>query len=255
MAASGAAAESSPYQETTKMFCPQCGNALPDDAVACPVCGRKLAASAAPTIPADIGGTPQTSGKAVASLILGIFSFTLFAAIPAIVLGHVALSQIKKSAGGLQGKGVAIAGLVLGYLGVLILPLVLILAAIAIPNLLRARIVANEASAISEIHHLNVAEISYASSHAGFTCSLSDLSAAGLISPRLARGQENGYIFMLQECAAQSPGGPNTQYQVVAFPLHRNQTGMRTFCSDQSANVKADTTDDPLACLENGSPL
>jgi hypothetical protein len=54
---------------------------------------------------------------AIASLILGIL-FVLFPlSIPAVVFGHIALSQIKRSAGRLGGAGLAIAGLVLGYLG------------------------------------------------------------------------------------------------------------------------------------------
>ena len=55
---------------------------------------------------------------------------------------------------------IAIAGLVLGYLGVLAIPFVLIIAAIAIPNLLRARIAANESAAVSSIRTIGTAEVS-----------------------------------------------------------------------------------------------
>ena len=61
---------------------------------------------------------PPTSGVAVASLICGIAEFfTLgIAAVPAVILGHVARSNIKRT--GERGDGLAIAGLVLGYLGI-----------------------------------------------------------------------------------------------------------------------------------------
>ena len=61
---------------------------------------------------------PPTSGVAVASLICGIAEFfTLgIAAVPAVILGHVARANIKRT--GERGDGMAIAGLVLGYLGI-----------------------------------------------------------------------------------------------------------------------------------------
>ena len=77
-------------------------------------------------------GVP-TSGKAIASLICGIFTLFFPASIAAIILGHLSLSAIRKSAGRLGGRGVAIAGLVLGYAGITLIPLILIIAAIAIP--------------------------------------------------------------------------------------------------------------------------
>ena len=55
---------------------------------------------------------PRTSGLAISSLVTAIFGL----AIVPVILGHIALSQIKKAAGTLQGRGLAIAGLVLGYL-------------------------------------------------------------------------------------------------------------------------------------------
>src|SRR6516225_3482216 len=57
--------------------------------------------------------------SAIWSLILAILSFTcgwLFTAIPAIICGHVARAKIRKSGGTLEGKNIAIAGLILGYI-------------------------------------------------------------------------------------------------------------------------------------------
>src|ERR1051326_8240724 len=61
----------------------------------------------------------QTNGKAIAAMVLGIFSgvgASIFAGIPAIVLGHMALNEINNSGNAQNGKGMAITGLVLGYL-------------------------------------------------------------------------------------------------------------------------------------------
>jgi hypothetical protein len=79
----------------------------------------------------------------------------------AIVLGHMSLSDIKRTAGRLKGEGLAITGLVLGYLGIVAVPLVLIVAAIAIPNLLRAKIAANESSAMASVRNVVSFETSY----------------------------------------------------------------------------------------------
>ncbi len=59
----------------------------------------------------------KTNGLAIASMVLGIVWIYWIGSILAIVFGHVALSQIKKSGGTQGGRGMAIAGLVLGYIG------------------------------------------------------------------------------------------------------------------------------------------
>src|SRR5215813_2672856 len=149
--------------------CPYCAEAIQDDALVCPHCRMNVApnAYAAPqaqpvvaagqsSIPGDAypAVVPQTSGKATASLIAGISAYVIapfIGAIVAIVLGHLGLSEVKKSAGRLKGDGLAIAGMVLGYVQVAGLPLIMIIAAIAIPNLIKSKIVANEASAIGSL--------------------------------------------------------------------------------------------------------
>ena len=95
-------------------------------------------------------GPTETSGKAIGSLICGLLFFFFPVAIVAIILGHISLSEIRRAGGRLTGRGLAIGGLVLGYAGVSFIP-VLIIAAIAIPNLLRAKMAANEASAIGSL--------------------------------------------------------------------------------------------------------
>src|SRR6267154_3878252 len=139
--------------------CPYCAEAIQDDAQTCPLCHMNLTGNvyasqrpAAPLPPPPVYANPaapqpgaagdayatapaQTSGKATGSLISGIAAYVIapfIGAIVAVVLGHMGLSEIKKSAGRLKGEGLAIAGLVLGYVQVAGLPFILIIAAIAI---------------------------------------------------------------------------------------------------------------------------
>src|SRR5438093_8916372 len=66
---------------------------------------------------------PSTAPAAIWSLVLAVLSFFcgwLFTAIPAVICGHVALSKIRKSGGALRGKRIATAGLILGYLALVL---------------------------------------------------------------------------------------------------------------------------------------
>jgi type IV pilus assembly protein PilA len=170
------------------------------------------------------------------------------------LFGDLALSQIKRSAGQLKGSGLAITGLILGYLS--FVPIILIIAAIAIPNLLRARIAANEASAAQVVRRLTAAEIAYANAHdqTGYTCTLTDLRES-LDNPEPSGGTKNGYVFEIVGCKAETPGGPNTMFQVIAYPITKGSSGRRAFCSDESAVVRYDESGSGETCLESGSEL
>jgi hypothetical protein len=123
--------------------------------------------------------------------------------------------------------------------------------------LLRARIAANESSAAHAVRMLNSAEVSDAQAHQdnGFTCSPEDLRKAGLIGERLAMGTRNGYIFRIEGCGAHGAVGGNKKYQILAFPVTFNRTGVREFCSDESGIVRSDQRNDPQPCLEQAAPL
>jgi hypothetical protein len=120
------------------------------------------------TTPPPLGVVPQpkTSGLAIWSLVLGILSLTCFSiltAIPGVICGHKALSQIKRSAGALTGQGLAIAGLVTGYLGVawavVFIPMML---AIAIPNFVKARETAQMNACINNLRQIEAAKNEWA---------------------------------------------------------------------------------------------
>ena len=90
-------------------------------------------------VPPD-SSTPRTSGMAISSLVLGISSFLcwIFTGLPAIILGAIALRDIKRSGDELKGEGLAIAGIVTGSISMLIIiPAILI--ALLLPAIHAAR--------------------------------------------------------------------------------------------------------------------
>jgi Ca2+/Na+ antiporter len=96
-----------------------------------------------PPTTSDAGSNQQTSGLAIGSLVLGISSIVCclgpLAGIPAVIMGHKANSNIRKSGGLLRGSGMATAGLVTGYLSIFMIAMWGLLAAVAIPNFVKAR--------------------------------------------------------------------------------------------------------------------
>jgi type IV pilus assembly protein PilA len=149
----------------------------------------------------------------------------------------------------------------------IVVAIILIIAAIAIPNLLRSRMAANEASAVGSVRTINTAQVTYASTYpnVGFT----DLAALGgtaataaaanalLIDNVLATGAKSGYSFA--STAGGAVSGINTTYGTVANPASRGQTGQRSFCSDQSGVVRfdpaADITAGAAACVNTLTAL
>lgn len=123
------------------------------------------------TIP-PTGGTapPKTSALAIWSLVLGIlslFCFWIFAAIPGVICGHMALSRIHRSGGTVAGQGLAIAGLVTGYIGIVVgivaaivvIPMVM---AIAVPNFVKARETARTTVCIANLRQIDAAKQQWA---------------------------------------------------------------------------------------------
>ena len=144
----------------------------------------------------------------------------------------------------------------------IVVAIILIIASIAIPNLLRARISANETSAVGSIRAINSAQISYMSAYptVGFAATLSALggtncapptpASACLIDTQLASGSKSGYNFSIVGVS----GSPVSTYQIVGTPTVANQTGVRYFCSFADGVVRASAT--PIAaCDYTTTPL
>ena len=127
----------------------------------------------------------------------------------------------------------------------IVVAIILIIAAIAIPNLLRSRIAANEASAVGSIRTINTGEVTFASTYpdVGFAMLASlggsggTSTGAGLIDSVLASGTKSGYSFT----TTVTGGTPSTQYTVVGDPVSA-QTGQRHFFSDQSGVIRYNTS-------------
>ena len=91
----------------------------------------------------------RTNGLAVAAMVLGILWIWWIGSVLAVIFGHVSLNHIKRSNGAERGRGMAIAGLVLGYIGVATLILVIALFVFAGSNTDNAGAAACEADAAS----------------------------------------------------------------------------------------------------------
>jgi type IV pilus assembly protein PilA len=260
-------------------LCPFCAQEIEDDAMRCPACQEDLAPptprSAPPQppspppvrlssagVPLPPGHMPQavyvpdadakTSGMAIGSLIFGVLFVVLPAAVVAIVLGHLSHSQIRKSAGRLKGSGLATAGLILGYLGIAIIPFILIIAAIAIPNLLRSKMAANEASALGSLRRINTACVEYSTLYGGFPPTLAALGgadnlaadpspkAAKLIDSTLQTGWKYGYVFYYAP-GTRDTSGNIVAYTVTADPITHGSTGIRHFFTDQTGVIRVDS--------------
>jgi type IV pilus assembly protein PilA len=127
----------------------------------------------------------------------------------------------------------------------IVVAIILIIAAIAIPNLLRARMAANEASAVASMRTMNTALITYNSTYGQYPTSLTSMAdvaagstpsstSADLLDPVLsaATPQKSGYNFVYVSST-------NVAYTVNGNPVVANQTGIRYFFTDQSAVIRA----------------
>ena len=118
------------------MFCAKCGTQVEQGSKFCQKCGTPVDQSAQPQMVSAPPGNFQpaaavkTSGMAIASLVLGICGISLLA----IIFGIVALNQIKKSNGFLTGKGMAIAGIILGSIAIVISIIVIVAVVVAAPT-------------------------------------------------------------------------------------------------------------------------
>ncbi|MCI0352445.1 MAG: prepilin-type N-terminal cleavage/methylation domain-containing protein [Acidobacteriales bacterium] len=135
----------------------------------------------------------------------------------------------------------------------IVVAIILIIAAIAIPNLLRARITANETSAVGSLRSLNTAAVQYSSTYGiGFPPDLISMgpgspassTGADLIDSVLASGAKSGFNFTYAGVDVDSNGSIDT-YTINGDPTSYGTTGARHFFTDQSGVIRQENVDTP----------
>jgi type IV pilus assembly protein PilA len=130
----------------------------------------------------------------------------------------------------------------------IVVTLIIIIAAIAIPSITNAKINANEASAVASIRAINTAEVSYMAAYGGYADSLTNLGGAEpcakssatacLLDQSLAGGTKSGYNFVAVGGGAGN--GMSTSYVASAAPVVFDHTGKRLFCSTDKNVIRVD---------------
>jgi type IV pilus assembly protein PilA len=136
----------------------------------------------------------------------------------------------------------------------IVVAIILIIAAIAIPNLLRSKIAANESSAVGSVRTIGTAEVTYSSAWGvGYSpnlvslggpnpCTVATAGGACLIDPLLSQAPftKSGYIF--SALGTLTVNGINNGFEVNANPSAPQTTGVRSFCDDQVGVLKFQMT-------------
>lgn len=131
----------------------------------------------------------------------------------------------------------------------IVVAVILVIAAIAVPSLLHSRMMANEASAVASLRTLNTACETYTSTYGTFPPALANLgpaavatsASADLLDSILSAGTKTGYVFTYSPGAADAHGNINA-YSVTADPSVRGSTGQRGFYTDSTFVVHVNTT-------------
>jgi type II secretory pathway pseudopilin PulG len=233
--------------------CPKCGFVGWSDAEVCKKCGAAISPAPVAAAPSDqnltaayssynIAPTAQLkTGLATASLVIGILNFLFFGMfvipiIAGIIISVVALNKINRSPYEYGGKSLAIGGLVTNIVSVVILVPILIIAAIAIPNLLAARRAAYESAAVNSLGQIHTAEVSYQMRKGkGHYGTLAELQSESLIEPELAGGTKRGYHFKVEVGRDGDDG-----WAGFAVPAEYGSTGVRSFFIDETGILRGE---------------
>jgi type IV pilus assembly protein PilA len=145
----------------------------------------------------------------------------------------------------------------------IVVTIILIIAAIAIPNLVKSKAAANEAAAVEALHTLTSTAVMYSLTYSGFPHAISNLgpvagsstpssAAADLVDSVLASGVKSGYKFEYTPTST-DPAGNVLSYTITAIPVQPGTTGIRSFFTDQTGTIRAnasgtaDSTSTPIS--------
>ena len=141
----------------------------------------------------------------------------------------------------------------------IVVAIILIIAAIAIPNLLKSKMAANESGAGGTVRTINTGEATFSTMcpQIGYSVALADMgplgttctSGKGIIDAVLALGTKSGYVFT--ELGANPVNLANTTFTVQALPQTPGTTGVREFCSSQTNVIYFDPAG--AACVADGA--
>jgi type IV pilus assembly protein PilA len=141
----------------------------------------------------------------------------------------------------------------------IVVTIILIISAIAIPNLMRSKMSANETAAVGALKALTESSVMYSNSYGGFPRSISNLGpggapastsvAADLIDSTLATGVKSGYKFTYTVLAT-DPAGNVVSYAITAVPVTPGSTGQKSFYTDQSGTIRVS----PNGTADSSSP-
>jgi type IV pilus assembly protein PilA len=138
----------------------------------------------------------------------------------------------------------------------IVVAIILIIAAIAIPSLLKSRIAANEASAVGSVRSINTAQVTYDTTCTFYATTLLVLNTGGAcpagastIDPVLAAGIKSGYTITSISPGTTAAGTNTTTFDVHADPQTRGVSGQRSFFSNESLVIRVN----PLAVATNAS--
>ena len=133
----------------------------------------------------------------------------------------------------------------------IVVAIILIIAAIAIPNLLRSRMAANEASAVGSLRTINTAQVTFSSTYqVGYGtlaalsspaagCAGATVAQACLIDSNLGGGTKSGYTFAsVPSGGAGTAASPYNNFDSAANPVAPGTSGQSTFCSDDSGVIR-----------------
>lgn len=129
----------------------------------------------------------------------------------------------------------------------IVVAIIMVIAAIAIPALLRSKITANQSSAVGSLRSLNTSCTSYSTSYGQYPAALGNLGPVGsggtatstsadLIDIVLASGVKSGYTFIY------TPGTADQSYTLTATPIALGSSGQNMYFTDQSGVIRVDTS-------------